>query len=49
MDTIEKYHIYKETKNYNQINDKNTVKLNKIFDVICREANRAHTLTQPHD
>jgi len=29
MDTIEKYHIYKETKNGNQINDKNTIKQNK--------------------
>jgi len=30
MDTIEKYYIYKETNNGNQINDKNTVKQNKI-------------------
>ena len=29
MDTIEKYYSYKETKNGNQINDKNTTKQNK--------------------
>ena len=49
MDTIANYYIYKETKNCNQINDKNTVKPNKIFDVeIHGEADRAHTQTQPH-
>ena len=36
MDTIEKYYIYKETKNENQINDKNTIKQNKIYDAIIR-------------
>ena len=45
MDTIEKYYIYKETKNGNQINDKNTVKPNKIYDVViqgetCRSRTR---------
>jgi hypothetical protein len=50
MDTIEKFHIYKETKNCNQINVKNTVKPNIIFDIEVRGgADRAHTLTQPHD
>ena len=34
MDTIEKYYIYKETQKNNQINDKNTVKPNAIFDII---------------
>ena len=34
MDTIDKYYIYKETKNCNQINDKNTVIPNKIYDVV---------------
>jgi len=35
MDMVEKFHIYKETRNSNQINDKNTVKSNTIFDTIC--------------
>jgi hypothetical protein len=34
MDTVEKYHIYMETQANNQINDKNTVKPNAIFDTI---------------
>jgi len=34
MDNIEKYYIYKETNNCNQSNDKNTVKPNKIYDVV---------------
>jgi len=34
MDTIEKYYIYKETQKNNQINDRNTVKPNAIFDII---------------
>jgi hypothetical protein len=37
MDTIEKFYIDKETKNSNQINDKNTVKPNIIFDIVVRE------------
>ena len=50
MNTIEKYRIYKETKNCNQINDKNTVKPNKIYDVIIHgEADKACTRTQPHN
>jgi hypothetical protein len=31
MDTTERCHIYKETKNGNQINDKNTMKPNSIM------------------
>jgi len=44
MDTIEKYYIYKETKNGNQIKDKNTVKQNRIFDVVIqsKSIDRAH-------
>ena len=39
--TIEKYYIYKETKNCNQINDKITIKQNKICDAVIRaEAGR---------
>jgi 3-methyladenine DNA glycosylase AlkC len=36
MDTLEKYHIYKETHVNNQINDKNTVKPNAIFDIVVQ-------------
>jgi endo-alpha-1,4-polygalactosaminidase (GH114 family) len=34
MDTVEKFYIYKETQKNNQINDKNTVKLNAIFEAM---------------
>jgi transposase-like protein len=34
MDTVEKFYIYKETWKNNQINDKNTVKPNAIFEVL---------------
>jgi hypothetical protein len=35
MDTVERFHIYSETRNNNnQINDKNMIKPNFIFDVI---------------
>jgi len=44
MDTIDKCYIYKETKNSNQINDKNTINLNKIYDVVIHgETDRART------
>jgi hypothetical protein len=47
MDTIEKFHIYDETRKNNQINDKNTVRPNAIFDVIVRELpDRAHPPNQ---
>ena len=36
MDTLGKFHIYKETKIEYQINDKNTVKHNIIFDMIIQ-------------
>jgi hypothetical protein len=35
MDTIENYHIYRYTKLQTHINDRNTVKYNAIFDLIC--------------
>ena len=35
MDTLERFHIYSETRENNQINDKNTIKPNTIFDVTC--------------
>jgi len=36
LDTLEKFHIFRETKLDNQINDKLTVKPNIIFDIIIR-------------
>jgi hypothetical protein len=45
MDTIEKFHIYEETCNNNQINDKNTVRPNAIFDAIVHALpDRVHPL-----
>lgn len=44
MDTIERFYIYKETRDKNQINDKDTAKPNIIFNTIVNEeASRAHT------
>jgi hypothetical protein len=37
MDTIERFYIHKETHMYNQINDKNTVKPNFIFDTLIHK------------
>ena len=34
MDTVERFHTYSETRLNNQINDKNKVKPDAIFDVI---------------
>jgi hypothetical protein len=34
LDTLEKYHIYKETKMGTQINDKLTVQANPIFETL---------------
>jgi hypothetical protein len=36
MNTVERFHIYNETKNENQINDRGTVKPNAIFDSIIQ-------------
>jgi tRNA U38,U39,U40 pseudouridine synthase TruA len=36
LDTLQKYHIYKETKMGNQINDKLTVLANPIFDTLVK-------------
>jgi hypothetical protein len=44
MDTMERFYIYKETRDNNQMNDKNKAKPNIIFDTIVREeASRVHT------
>jgi hypothetical protein len=37
MDTIEKFHIYRQTQLQNQINDRNTIKPNAIFDLVCSQ------------
>jgi hypothetical protein len=37
MDTLEKFHIYRETEAKNQINDKLTVQNNNIFETIVYE------------
>jgi hypothetical protein len=34
MNTNEKFHIYQETKQNNQINDKHTVQPNAIFEIL---------------
>jgi len=48
MDTLESFHIYKETKAGNQINDRMTVKENTIFEtVIHQDPYRRHAAPQP--
>ena len=43
MDTLKKFHIYKETKLENQINDKNTVTKNILFEMIIQaKTDRGH-------
>jgi hypothetical protein len=43
MDTLEKFHIYLETKLGRQINDKNTITKNTIFDILIQKiSNRGH-------
>ena len=37
MDTLKDFHIYKETKAGNQINDRLTVRENAIFETITQE------------
>jgi hypothetical protein len=37
MDTLEQFHLYKETKLENQINDKNTIMPNILFDTIIQK------------
>ena len=34
MNTLENFHIYQQTKQDNQLNDKNTVTKNILFDAI---------------
>jgi hypothetical protein len=46
MDTIEKFYIHNETHLNNEINDKDTVKFNAIYDVIVRQTSH-RALTDP--
>jgi hypothetical protein len=34
LDTVEKFYIYRETEDNNQLNDKHTIIHNKIFETI---------------
>ena len=34
MNNVKRFYVYKETKNYNQLNDKHTVPENNIFKTI---------------
>jgi hypothetical protein len=38
MNTLEKFHVYKETRKNNQLNDRSTVTPNAIFDTILRNS-----------
>ena len=42
MDTLEKYHIYKATKLGTQINDKNNMSHNMLFDNLIYDTTRGH-------
>ena len=36
MDTVDRFYIYKETKNCNQLNDKHTVSENQAFKTVIK-------------
>jgi len=38
LDALEKFYIYRETKNGNQINDRLTVQSNSIFETIVKHS-----------
>jgi len=38
LDTLEKFYIYRETKNGNQINDRLTIQSNPIFETIVKHS-----------
>jgi len=40
LDTLEKFYIYRETKNGNQTNDRLTVQSNPIFETIVRQSSQ---------
>jgi hypothetical protein len=39
LNTLEKFCVYKETTNGNQINNKNTIRINKLFEVVIQGEN----------
>jgi hypothetical protein len=48
MNTIEKFHIYQETKQNNQISDKHTVQPNAIFETLVHiNSDRGHQPPPP--
>jgi len=47
LDTLEGFHIYKETKASNQINDKLTVRENTIFETIAQEDSYRRSTAPP--
>jgi hypothetical protein len=50
MNALESFHIYKETKNNNQISDKLTVRENAIFETIVQEdPYRGHATPPQHN
>jgi len=40
FDTFEKFYIYRETKNGNEINDRITVQSNQIFETIVKHSSQ---------
>ena len=48
MDMLERFHIYNITKENNQINDRNTVTQNILFDVLLQKktTSRGHRVYQ---
>jgi len=47
LDTLEGFHIYKETKASNQINDKLTVRENTVFETIVQEDSYRRSTAPP--
>ena len=45
MNTLERFHIYNQTRLDNQINDKCTVKHNPIFKTIIHKNSRGHSIS----
>ena len=43
LDTFEKYYVYKEAKNDNQLNDRLAIQNNPIFETIIRHPPPART------
>jgi len=43
LNTLESFHIYKETKAENRINDKLTAKRNEIFEAVLKTTHKSDT------